>query len=121
MPDSADTSSSTSKANAMNLFRALNPDMDDETAGILKRHLNVTDNSLFTLLTSSDWGVYEPNDKALEKFFEYIKAGRALVNGISTSETPAQQRAAIKVLIRCLHKNLENEMNRINEDDLRRY
>ena len=116
MSDSADTSSSTSKANAMNLFRALNPDIDDETVEFLKDHLNETDNSLFTLLTSSDWNLYEPNEKALEKFFKYIKAGRALVNSINTSETPAQQREAIKVLIRCLHKNLENAMNRIDEE-----
>lgn len=118
MSDSAESSSFTSITNAMKLFRALDPDMDDETAEILKIHLNMTDNSLFTLLTSSDWGRYEPNDKALEKFFKYIKAGRALVNSISTSETPAQQRAAIKVLTRCLHKNLENEMNRIDESEL---
>ena len=115
MSDSADTSLSTSQAKGINLFRALNPDIDDETVEFLKDHLNETDNSLFTLLTSSDWKLYKPNEKALEKFFKYIKAGRALVNSINTSETPAQQRAAIMVLIRRLHKNLENEMNLINE------
>lgn len=101
----------------MNLFRAVNPDMDEDAQRILENSLNETDNSLFTLLMTSDWGLYEPNEKAVEKFFKYVKAGRALVNTLRDSDTPTQQRAALKVLIRCLHKNLEKEINRIEETD----
>lgn len=101
----------------MNVFRAVNPGMDEDTQRILENSLNETDNSLFTLLMTSDWAVYYPNEKAVEKFFKYVKAGRALVNSVMDSDTPTQQRAALKVLVRCLHKNLEKEIDRIDETD----
>ena len=110
-----DTSETSSTATAMNVFRAVNPGMDEDTQRILENSLNETDNSLFTLLMTSDWEDNYPNEKAVEKFFKYIKAGRALVNSLTDSDTPTQQRAALKVLVRCLHKNLEIEINRIEE------
>jgi hypothetical protein len=107
-----------SSAAAMNVFRALNPDMDADTQGLLENSLNKVDNSLFTLLMTSDWELYETNDKATKTLFEYIQAGWALRNTVADPDTPIQQRAALKVLIRTLHANLEKEINRFEEREI---
>jgi hypothetical protein len=107
-----------SSAAAMNVFRALNPDMDADTQGLLENSLNKVDNSLFTLLMTSDWELYETNDKATKTLFEYIQAAWALRNAVADPDTPIQQRAALKVLIRTLHVNLEKEINRFEQREI---
>jgi hypothetical protein len=106
-----------SSAAAMNVFCALNPDMDSDTMGFLEGSLNKVDNALFTLLMTSDWEVYATNDKATKMLFEYIQAGWALKNAVLSGETPIQQRAALKILIRSLHVNVEKELSRFTEDE----
>lgn len=102
----------------MRLFRALNPDMDNEAAGLLENSLNKKDNSLFTLLMTSEWEAYKTNKNAINTFFEYIKAGWALVDATTDQDTPIQQRAALKVLIRSIHMNPEKELDRFEEEGL---
>jgi hypothetical protein len=55
-----------SSGSAMNVFRILNPDIDGDTDDLLERSLNKVDNALFNLLMTSDWQIYETNDKATQ-------------------------------------------------------
>lgn len=105
-----------SSAAAMNVFRALNPDMDDDTADLLERSLNRVDNALFTLLMTSDWSAHATSDEATKMFFEYIKAGWALREAVTSNNTPPQQRTALQILIRAQHVNIEKELSRSDED-----
>lgn len=106
------------EAAAMSVFRALNPGLDEKTEDLLECSLNEKDNALFTLLMTSEWEVYEANQNAIKSFFEYIKAGWALVNNVAFHETPIQQRAALKILIRSIHMNVEKELNKFEEQEI---
>ncbi|KAJ5378031.1 uncharacterized protein N7496_005440 [Penicillium cataractarum] len=107
-----------SQDSAMQVFRALKPDMDDETARLLRNSLHETDNSLFTLLMNSDWEVYRTNRDAVKLFFDYVQAGWALIDATVDEDTPIQQRTALKVLIRSLHVSLEKELDSFEEHEI---
>lgn len=104
-----------SSAAAMSVFRSLNPDMDTDTQNYLENSLNKVDNALFTLLMTSDWEAYATIDKATKMFFEYIQAGWALRNAVLSGETPIQQRAVLKIYLRSVHVNIEQELSRFTE------
>ena len=107
--------SNVSKASSMNMFRALNPTMDNRTAALLEDSLNVSDNSLFTLLMNSDWPIHETNQEAIRSLFNYVQAGWDVATAVRSLCTPIQQRAALKVLICCIHRNLEKALDQIDE------
>ncbi|EPS26432.1 hypothetical protein POX_g09269 [Penicillium oxalicum] len=100
----------------MDIIRLLNPEIDDETMDVLERR-SPEDRSLFALLVTSADRDYATEPKALEKFFAYIKAGRALVDSLTDSDVPVQQLCASKTLIRALHAGLERELAHLNEMD----
>ncbi|OOQ83642.1 hypothetical protein PEBR_35841 [Penicillium brasilianum] len=92
----------------MKIFRTLYPDMHHERMEALEERLNKVDNSLFSLMISSDFGPHSPNSEALKSFFNYIQAGRELCDEIGSA--PIKQRAALKILLHALHTNLEREI-----------
>lgn len=82
----------------------------------LEESLNEVDNSLFALMISSEFGLYSPNNKALKCFFDYIEAGRELCDALGCIDTPIRQRAALRILLRALHTNLEREIESYDAD-----